>query len=213
MKVDGGGALGVVAGFALDAEQLPHAARVAQAPVLEVVVEEHVRRPGALGQLLDPGDPAGELLLRVQVLEAVGRARGARLPRVRVASVKPYVGEAGGGRRERRRARGEALGLVDGDVGEPRVLEGRERARGGVVAHPAAAPELDRDLQPGEPPGKLAQVRLVVARAHEPVRELEEDGAELAGLMEGRERVAVQLPDGLDEVVRDARAVEPRLGP
>ena len=65
-----------------------------------------------------------------------------------------------------------------------------------VRLHPAAAAELDRD-RIGDPLGELAQVVEVLARADEPARELEQDGAELAGRLERLERRGEHRPDQL----------------
>ena len=74
--------------LALHAEQVGHAARVLHAPVLVVVVEEHVDAGRLRREFAHLGHPLLELAVAVEVLEAVGRGAGPALPGAGVAAVE-----------------------------------------------------------------------------------------------------------------------------
>ena len=73
--------------------------------------------------------------------------------------------------------------------------------------------ELHRDAEVGEVLGALHQVLLVLARDHEPLGELEQDGPELAGGVKRHQRVVESLPHLVHQLRRQLLAVQvPLLG-
>src|SRR5437867_3785881 len=74
-------------------QQLGELAGVRRAVVGVAVVEEQVRLFRLLGDLAHPGDPLLELVLVVQIAEALGRGEALLLPRLGVAPVEAHDGE------------------------------------------------------------------------------------------------------------------------
>ena len=181
------------------------------APVLVVVVEEDVHLAGLLGQFAHARRPLLELGIAVEVLEAVRRDAGLGLPRVHVAAVQAHHGEAAGGGRNGRRAGVEALRLVHAHVVQVELVEQAQGAGGGVVRHPAAAPELHGHAPRAQALAHLGQVVDGGARAREPRRELEQHGAQLAGLGQRRQGLAVLQPEQLEGVRLQVAAVDAAL--
>ena len=177
--------------------QLP---RVHDAVVAVAVVHERVHLARLLGERAHARRPLAQLVLGVEVAEALGRRRRLLLPEVGRAAVEAHHGDLARRGDHRRRARGEPLGLVDAHVGEAEALEDVERAALVAGVHPAAAAELDGDPEPGQLPGDRLEVGHVLPVLAEPVRELEEHHSQLAVLTQGRQRAPVQLPDGLLQV-------------
>src|SRR5205807_8124912 len=96
-------------------QQACELARVDDRVVPVAVVHQDMHLPGLAGELPDPRDPLGQLVLGVEVGEPGGGGVVLALPLVHVAAVEPDVGKVGCGRsRYRGHARAEALGHVDG---------------------------------------------------------------------------------------------------
>ena len=149
-----------------------------------------------VGQGAYLGHPFAKLFLVVEVVEPVRRRAAADLPGVAIAPVETHDREVGGRHRKRRRAVGEALWLVDRDVARALRFEKRQRAcRGRLVGEPAAAAKLDGHAKRVELADGPADVLAAGMAGSEPRWELEQDGSELAGRLERRQRPAMGLPE------------------
>src|SRR5829696_932544 len=176
--------------------------------IAEAVVHEYVDLAGLLGQVLDFRDPLGQLVLVVEVAEPFGD--GLLLPGFGVAAVEADDREGGGGGFGDGGDRGaEALGHVDADEGEVVLAEEGQGAVAVVVGgHPGGVAELDADLVAGEAVADGGQLLAAGAAGGEPLRLLHQDGAELAGRVQGEEGVAEAAPDLGLAVGRQMRGVE-----
>ena len=169
-----------VAGDLLRLETLEAGRRHLRAPV---VVEHRVDRLGVAGELSKRPDPLIQLLLRVEVVEALRGAPGALVPGARVAAVEAHIGRLA---RPGDDGRDEVLRLglrcVDDHVGEPARLEERERLCAVLLVEPAAVTKLDQDLVPGELGLRPFDVLERGGLVDDVRRELQQDAAELPAL-------------------------------
>src|SRR6185369_9516853 len=102
---------------------------------------------------------------------------------------------------------------VDHDQRDLLVLQEPQRPLGVLLVEPGRVPELDRDAQAMrlERRLRLADRVAVLGRGEEPLRVLEEDGAQLAVLRERREAVREGAPDLGEELAGQVLGVQPRL--
>src|SRR5438034_1320135 len=105
---------------------------------------------GALGQRREPPQrlrPLAQLGVRIEIVEPLGRAASAHIPRRGVPAVQAQVG-GGGGRchHGRHEIAGVRARCVDDHVGRAPLLEERQHLRRGVLLEPASVPELDQHL-------------------------------------------------------------------
>ena len=141
----------------------------------------------------DPRRPLRQLGVRVPPVEPFARVGDLCLPHGGVATVKPQVRAGPGDVDYRRHARWEALRLVDCDVDEP-ALSKEPRRLFESAGEPGLVAELDGDLVVGQPRLALVQVLVDAAGRRDPRRELEQDGADLAGRVHRPQRLVEPLP-------------------
>src|SRR5256712_10113067 len=128
---------------------------------VEVVVEESVDGLGLTRDLLHPGDPFLELLLRVPVV----------VPRIRPVAVPPQVRKGGRDVQVRRQER-----FIDDRVCDAGRLQEVERFQ----RHPGLVPRLKGERERSRENVKEAMDGRLLEP--EPRRELQKEGAELAGV-------------------------------
>ena len=155
-------------------------------------------------QLAQRLDPLRELVVGVEVVEALGRRAAALVPRAEVAAVEADVR----GRRGRRDdGRDEVLRRVgarrvDDDVRGADPLEEREARVAVLVVEPRAVAELDEHLVAGEllaRPLEVVERRVLVDDVR---RQLHEDPAELALAPQRLERLEEEPEDLAAQLAR-----------
>src|SRR5262249_25500354 len=122
-----------------------------------VVVPQDVDHFCVLRKLRRLDRPGLQLFVVIQVVEPFRGRLHWSFPRFAVSAVKTEHRQFRGDRHDWRRGGLESLRLVHDDVGQPQLLEQRQRRAAIVLLHPLTSAKLDR-----QPPGKavrcLAQV-------------------------------------------------------
>src|SRR3954469_14448127 len=163
------------------AEALGRSRRVVGA----VVVEHHAHVGDLLGKALDAAADLLQFLVGVDPTEALGH-RLALDPTLGVAPMGPEVGKVivGDGVERRQERDRLALRRVDADEHGTEVLEMSEGALAVLAAHPRPVAELDRNRMGRQALDELVELGELVLARLEGGRELEEEGRELARLVE-----------------------------
>src|SRR5437588_3337375 len=151
-------------------QQACELARVDDRVVPVAVVHQDMHLLGLAGELPEPRDPLGQLVLGIEVGEPGGGSVVFAFPLLDVAAVEPVVGQVGCGRSGHRgHARAESLGHVDGRIRDAMLGEEAQGALGVAVVHPGGVAELHGDPVIGQALDRFEDVGAAVIPGQKPL--------------------------------------------